>query len=77
MAENGAGGGAVATSEGSTAVATTLRRGAHAESGEFLSTIWYAPDVKYWVKLVKDDYSGENVRLALQTDVLTSFKPVS
>jgi len=33
--------------------------------------------VKYWAKMVKEDYNSENVRTNRQTDKLISFKPAS
>jgi hypothetical protein len=77
MAASGAIGGAVTTADGSTVVAHTDKSGPHTEYGEFFSTFYYAPEVKYWVKMVKEDFNSEGVRTQRETDVLTAFKPAS
>ena len=51
--------------------------GPHTAYADFYSTFYYAPEVKYWVKEVKEDYNSENIRTRRQTDVLISFKPAS
>jgi hypothetical protein len=77
MAATGAVAGAVATSDGSTIVAHTDRSGPHTAYAEFLSTFYYAPEVKYWVKTVQENFNSEGVRTKKQTDTLVSYKPVS
>ena len=74
-AANGAIGGAFATADGSTVVAHTNHTEPRTIFGEFFSTFYYCPTIKYWVKTVQDNYNSENVRTQRQTDVLVSFKP--
>jgi len=75
MAANGAVAGAVATADGSTIVAHTDRAGPRTVYAEFFSTFYYAPEVKYWVKTVKEDFNSESVRTQKQTDTLVLYKP--
>ncbi len=77
MAANGAVGGAVATADGATVIAKTSNSGPHTEYAEILSTFYYVPEIKYWVKSVEDTYNSENVRTRRQTNLLISFKPAS
>ena len=76
-AATGAVGGAVTTADGSTIVAHSDHSGPHTVYGERFSTLYYVPEIKYWVKSVQEDYSSENVRTMRQTDTLISFKPGS
>jgi len=39
--------------------------------------LYYAPQVKYWVKHVEEQYDSENVRTKRDTDTLVSFTPAS
>jgi hypothetical protein len=39
--------------------------------------IYYAPQAKYWVKQIQEQYDGNNVRTRRQTDTLVSFTPAS
>jgi hypothetical protein len=77
MAASGVVGGALTTADGSTVVAHTDRSGPHTAYGEFFSTFYYVPEIKYWVKTVQENYNGENVRTERRTDTLVSFKPAS
>jgi hypothetical protein len=76
-AVNGAVGGTVNTADGATVVAQTQHLGPRTVYGEAFSTFYYVPEVKYWVKTVKEDYDSENVRTQRETDALVSFTPAS
>jgi hypothetical protein len=75
LAANGAVGGVVTTSDGSTVVAHTEQAGPRTVFAEVFSALYYVPEVKYWVKTVREDFNSEGVRTGRQTDVLVSFKP--
>jgi len=75
MAANAAVSGGIATADGATVVAHANHAGAHTAYGEFFSTFYYVPEIKYWVKSVQENYNSENVRTKRQTDLLVSFKP--
>jgi hypothetical protein len=77
IAANAAVGGAVATADGATIIARTNNAGPHTEYAEILSTFYYVPEIKYWVKSVEDAYNSDNVRTRRQTNMLISFKPAS
>ncbi|MHB8286327.1 MAG: hypothetical protein ACYDD1_16860 [Caulobacteraceae bacterium] len=77
MAANGAVAGAVATSDGSTVVAHSDRSGPRTIYGEAFSTFYYAPEVKYWVKTITEDFNSESVRTRKQTDTLVAYKPAA
>lgn len=72
---NAAVAGAVATSDGSTIVAHSGHSEPKTAYAEFFSTFYYAPEVKYWVKMVEEDFNSESVRTSKQTDMLVSYKP--
>jgi hypothetical protein len=74
-AANGAVAGAMATADGSTIVAHADHSGPRTVYGESFSTFYYAPEVKYWVKTVREDFNSESVRMQKQTDTLVSYKP--
>lgn len=75
MAANGAIAGALATGDSSTIVAHADHSGPKTVYAEFFSTFYYAPEVKYWVKMIKEDFNSESVRTQKQTDTLVSYKP--
>jgi len=75
MAATGAVGGTVTTANGATVVAQSQHSGPQTKYGEAFSTAYYAPQIKYWVKMVREDYNSENVRFRRQTDTLVSFTP--
>jgi hypothetical protein len=75
LAANSAIGGAVTTADGSTVVAQSQTAGPRTVYMEIYSTIYYSPQVKYWVKTVDEQYNSESVRVLRRTDLLESFKP--
>lgn len=70
---------AVSAASASPSGATTVAHAQKAQSGVVTHTtyrlIYYAPEIKFFVKTVNEQYDGESVRTERDTDVLVSYKP--
>ena len=75
MGASAAVGGTIATANGATAVAQSGRSGPHSVYLENFSTFYYAPQVKYWVKTVEDQFNSDSVRVSRETNTLVSYTP--
>ena len=67
--------GAAATGTGGTTIAHTERLPARTVHLTNYSELYYAPEVKYFVRTLEEQYNSGNVRTSRESQALLSFKP--
>lgn len=69
--------GAVANSSGATTISHVERPHAGVVHVITYAAFYYAPEIKYFVKSIDEQYNSDNVRTSRDTWALVSFKPQS
>jgi len=70
-------GGAAASPEGATAISTSQRGGRRLLTTQFHSEMYYAPEVKNFVKSVEEQYNTDGVLVSRDTRLLDAYHPAS